>query len=99
MGWNIPFILLSAKGIYFFASKKSIMAAIGTIVVDIDRCKGCGLCIEACPQKVLGFTDNQLNIKGYRYVGLVSEGCTGCTNCAIVCPDRVITVYRQKNTQ
>jgi len=75
------------------------MAAKGTIVVDIDRCKGCGLCIEACPQEVLEYAGAKVNIKGYRYVVLVSGGCTGCTNCAIVCPDRVITVYRQKNGQ
>ncbi|MGC8804164.1 MAG: 4Fe-4S dicluster domain-containing protein [Bacteroidales bacterium] len=75
------------------------MTSAGTIVVDIDRCKGCGLCIEACPQKVLAYADSKVNIKGYRYIVLIAEGCTGCTNCAIVCPDRVITVYRLKKNQ
>ncbi|MCX7986574.1 MAG: 4Fe-4S dicluster domain-containing protein [Bacteroidales bacterium] len=72
------------------------MAIEGTVVVEIDRCKGCGLCIEACPQHVLDFADSKVNIKGYRYVVLTSAGCTGCTNCAIVCPDRVLTIYRKK---
>lgn len=36
-----------------------------------------------------------LNLKGYRYIQLKNDTCTGCINCAIVCPDSVITVYRQ----
>ncbi len=60
-----------------------------------DLCKGCELCIEACPQQSLVLSKN-INPRGYRYVELKSDNCTGCTNCALVCPDAVITVYRQK---
>jgi len=68
----------------------------GVIVVDIDRCKGCEVCIEACPTEVIDIA-NQVNSKGYHYAYMKDpDACTGCTNCASVCPDGVITVYRKK---
>ncbi len=66
----------------------------GTVIIDKNICKGCELCIEACPQDSLGLT-SQININGYRYAELKQDNCTGCINCAIVCPDSAITVYRQ----
>jgi 2-oxoglutarate ferredoxin oxidoreductase subunit delta len=66
----------------------------GYIEVDKDLCKGCELCIEACPQESLVLSPN-INQRGYRYVELVEDNCTGCTNCALVCPDIAITVYRE----
>lgn len=69
----------------------------GNIVIDIERCKGCEICIPACPQDVIALAKN-VNRKGYHYTETVNNGCTGCTNCAIVCPDGVITVYRLKKT-
>jgi 2-oxoglutarate ferredoxin oxidoreductase subunit delta len=70
------------------------MAAVkGTIRVDVDTCKGCELCIEACPQESMGLSE-KLNNQGYHYAVLVKDNCTGCENCALVCPDAVITVYR-----
>jgi 2-oxoglutarate ferredoxin oxidoreductase subunit delta len=66
----------------------------GTIVINKDICKGCELCISACPQESLGLS-RQINISGYRYIELIKDNCTGCINCAIVCPDAAITVYRQ----
>ncbi len=68
----------------------------GTVVVDIDRCKGCAVCVAACPFDVLVLSP-RVNAKGYRYaVNENRDACTGCTNCAVVCPDSCITVYRQK---
>jgi len=68
----------------------------GAIVVDIERCKGCGLCAEACPSEVISLSDN-VNDKGYHYSYMANpDACTGCSNCAIICPDGVITIYRKK---
>jgi 2-oxoglutarate ferredoxin oxidoreductase subunit delta len=69
------------------------MAVKGTVKIDIETCKGCELCIEACPQDSLQMSKG-INTKGYHYAVLVQDNCTGCVNCALVCPDAVITVYR-----
>ena len=70
----------------------------GTVVIDADRCKGCGLCIEACPQKVLAFSGN-LNRSGYDVAHMEKpEACVGCAFCAMTCPDVAIAVYREKLT-
>lgn len=68
----------------------------GAIVVDIEKCKGCGVCTVACPTGVIELAAG-VNGKGYNYAEPVNhDECTGCTNCAVVCPDGVITVYRIK---
>ena len=69
----------------------------GTVLIERDRCKGCALCVAACPQHVLHLADG-LNSRGYHPVELAEEGahCTGCAVCGLVCPDLVFTVYREK---
>jgi 2-oxoglutarate ferredoxin oxidoreductase subunit delta len=67
----------------------------GRIVVSEKYCKGCELCIAACPQGVMAVDMDHLNSKGYHPAALVSEGCTGCAICALVCPEAAITVYRE----
>lgn len=68
----------------------------GAIVVDTEKCKGCNLCVIACPTKTLGLA-KEVNGKGYHFSYMVQpENCIGCTNCALVCPDSVITVYKVK---
>lgn len=68
----------------------------GAIEVDMEKCKGCGLCVVACPTHVIQLAKN-VNGKGYNYAQMDKpEECIGCTNCSLVCPDSVITVYRVK---
>ena len=68
----------------------------GAIVVEVERCKGCGVCVPACPQNVIQLA-KEVNGKGYHYAYMQNpEECTGCANCAMVCPDAVITVYMAK---
>lgn len=68
----------------------------GAIVVDADRCKGCALCIAACPQEVIALA-KKVNVHGYPFVEAVREdACVGCASCGIVCPDGCITVYRKR---
>lgn len=64
----------------------------GTIVIDAERCKGCELCIPACPPHVLQMSTHR-NERGERIPELM-PGCTGCGACAYVCPDFCFTVYQ-----
>jgi 2-oxoglutarate ferredoxin oxidoreductase subunit delta len=64
----------------------------GTIVLAQDRCKGCELCVRACPINVLSMSP-VTNSLGYSYP-LLEEGCTGCTACQAMCPDFALEVYK-----
>jgi 2-oxoglutarate ferredoxin oxidoreductase subunit delta len=71
----------------------------GAIVVDREYCKGCELCLSACPTDVIRMEKN-VNGKGYHFAYMENpDACTGCANCAVVCPDGVITVYRKKTEE
>ena len=64
----------------------------GTVTIDVDVCKGCELCIVACPPRVLSMSE-PVNRLGYRYPEL-APGCTGCAACQLICPDFVFEVFR-----
>ena len=64
----------------------------GTVTINPQLCKGCELCIPACPPRVLTMSSD-VNHMGYRYPEL-HPGCTGCAACLLVCPDFVFGVYR-----
>ena len=64
----------------------------GTVVIDVDRCKGCELCITACRPGVLDMSTD-VNQSGFRYP-LLRPGCTACRACHAVCPDFVFEVYK-----
>ena len=64
------------------------------ISIDKESCKGCGLCILACPKKILRISDSSNN-KGYFVMEITDQSaCIGCASCAMMCPDCVITVER-----
>lgn len=65
----------------------------GKVIVDTEKCKGCEVCVVACPQKCLSLGQH-LNMKGYLYVEHDATNCVGCATCAIICPDSVLTVYK-----
>ena len=66
----------------------------GNVQFNIEACKGCELCIVACPQEGIALS-KEINKQGYHYAVYIKDNCTGCVNCALVCPDAVITVYRE----
>ncbi|MBN2456253.1 MAG: 4Fe-4S binding protein [Sedimentisphaerales bacterium] len=68
---------------------------IGRIEIDTERCKGCGLCVQVCPQDVIVISKRS-NKKGYFPAEAANPGCIGCALCAQICPDAAIKVYQDK---
>ncbi|HEU0235056.1 MAG TPA: 4Fe-4S dicluster domain-containing protein [Candidatus Limnocylindrales bacterium] len=64
------------------------------VEIDTDRCKGCELCVGACPPAVLALDPGIVNRLGHHPVRLTDPArCTSCALCARICPDAVFTVY------
>lgn len=65
------------------------------VTFDRDTCKGCGLCVGACPKNIVALDESVINAKGYHPAGCTKpEECIGCAFCATMCPDCVITVEK-----
>ena len=51
------------------------------VTINEERCKGCGLCVRACPKKIMQLSKSKLNAKGYhprggnRYGGVHRVRC------------------------
>ena len=66
-----------------------------TLTFNTDLCKGCGLCVDACPKGLLRIEKSQLNAKGYNPAAISDmAACTGCAICARMCPDCIIKVEK-----
>ena len=60
-----------------------------------DNCKGCGLCVAACPKKILVLSSDKINKKGHHPVEITDQAkCIACAFCATMCPDCIITVEK-----
>ncbi|MFC2149372.1 4Fe-4S dicluster domain-containing protein [Candidatus Auribacterota bacterium] len=67
---------------------------IDKLVINVDRCKGCGLCVAVCDKNVLAMS-KKMNKKGLHYVECIDiDKCVSCSKCAIMCPDVVIEVNK-----
>ena len=66
------------------------------VMINELLCKGCGLCVRACPKGVLALSKTKLNAKGYHPAEPVNpENCIGCASCARTCPDVAIRIERE----
>lgn len=62
--------------------------------IAVHRCKGCQLCIGACPKHVLELDESLVNGLGHHPIRLTdAAACTSCALCARICPDAVFTIY------
>ena len=65
------------------------------VTFNVELCKGCGLCVEACPKKIIALSASVLNSKGLHPAGIVEmEKCIACAMCATMCPDVAIKVEK-----
>ena len=66
-----------------------------TVTINELICKGCGLCVRACPKNVLELSKTKLNAKGYHPAEFARpEDCIGCASCARTCPDVAIRIEK-----
>ena len=65
------------------------------VSVNESKCKGCALCVSACPKKIMKISD-RANQSG-QYVAVCSDppSCIGCKCCGIICPDDAITIEKE----
>ncbi len=62
----------------------------GVVRIVVDRCKGCGFCVEYCPKDVLVMSE-EFNRKGYHPPAVVKNGeCVACNLCEMICPEFAI---------
>jgi NAD-dependent dihydropyrimidine dehydrogenase PreA subunit len=70
----------------------------GKVTINVDECKGCGLCVESCPPKCLELAE-ELSSYGVHPAHYRGNECSGCGICFYCCPEPgAITVYRLAST-
>jgi 2-oxoglutarate ferredoxin oxidoreductase subunit delta len=75
-------------------SETNARVAFEPLDIAADRCKGCELCVAACPKDILELDVSIVNELGYHPIQLTDPGaCTSCALCARICPDAVFAVY------
>jgi len=68
----------------------------GKIIIDTERCKGCGLCVIVCPKNCIIISKSS-NKNGYFPAETNNSESTGCAMCAIICPEAIIEVQRDNS--
>jgi 2-oxoglutarate ferredoxin oxidoreductase subunit delta len=65
------------------------------VSVSTVFCKGCGLCVDICPEHIMALDMHTITAKGYHPAVCIDQpACTGCISCATICPDVAITIER-----
>jgi 2-oxoglutarate ferredoxin oxidoreductase subunit delta len=68
---------------------------VAIVKIDKNACKGCGLCILACPKHILKLSEKEINDKGYSPVEMTDiASCTACASCARMCPDLIFIIEK-----
>jgi len=66
-----------------------------SVTVKEELCKGCGLCVGACPKQIMKLDSSLINQKGYHIAHCTDQNaCIGCAFCAIMCPEVAILVKK-----
>ena len=65
------------------------------LTINKEACKGCGLCVTACPKGILQVSKTVSNNQGYfGFEDLAPEKSIACAFCATMFPDCVIKVEK-----
>jgi len=72
------------------------MSNLSTVQIFKEMCKGCRICVEFCPTRVLE-QSRDTNERGF-YFAEVKDGqrCTGCKLCELMCPDFAVVVLKER---
>lgn len=63
------------------------------VTINNNLCKGCEMCVAACPKHILELDRTITNSKGYHPAHVTDmSACIGCGSCTIMCPDIAIIV-------
>ena len=69
-----------------------------SLSINDEKCKACGLCVYACPKKIVELSTEKINSKGYHPAIVTDQSaCTGCALCAVMCPDVAIKIEKGEN--
>jgi len=72
------------------------MAIKCSVEFSLDRCTGCGLCVSACPTKILYIDEDRVNLAGIHPAGVKdTRKCIGCGSCTMICPNHAITLVKE----
>ncbi len=66
------------EGAFISESKISAINTRHAFLVDVDKCTGCGVCVQSCPEKAIQLIDN----KAY----IINDICRKCGKCVKICP-------------
>lgn len=66
------------------------------VTFKTDLCKGCGLCVDVCPKKIIELEKGEINAKGHHPARITDQSkCIACAFCAMMCPDCIIKVEKE----
>jgi NAD-dependent dihydropyrimidine dehydrogenase PreA subunit len=60
------------------------------VTIDIEKCQGCGDCVENCPNQVIAIVEED----GKKYAMFSGDPaeCIGCLSCEASCEEGALTV-------
>ena len=70
------------------------------VVIDEEKCQGCGYCAEFCAKGCIEITGDRFTPRGYLLPSIVKlDECNACGVCAWMCPPMAIEVYKLVKTK
>ncbi len=65
-------------------------------VVDMEKCRGCGECVEMCGLELWELVEVEGGKKKARAVDEAKEICHMCQACRDACPEDAIKIFEEK---